>query len=67
MALSDYERRRENELNSIKEELWAQQQEGRLLRERVEVQRKALEEKKADISGFKVIASLLHHSALAMI
>ncbi|GAX83568.1 hypothetical protein CEUSTIGMA_g10993.t1 [Chlamydomonas eustigma] len=53
MALSDYERRRESELNSIKEELWAQQQEGRLLRERLEGQLKALEEKKADISGFK--------------
>ena len=38
----------------VREQLWAQQQEAKVLRDKAEGQRKALEERRADISGFKV-------------
>ena len=54
MALGDYERRREAEISEVRELLWAEKQEAAALRERAEQQRKAMEERRADIDGFKV-------------
>ena len=54
MALGDYERRREAEISEVKELLWAARQEAGVLREKDEQQRKTLEERRADIAGFKV-------------
>ena len=53
MALSDYERRREAELRDIREQLWAAQQEAKAQHERAEGLRQTLEERRADVSGFK--------------
>ena len=38
----------------MREQLWAQQQEAKGLRDKAEGQRKALEERRADVSGLKV-------------
>ena len=56
MALSDYERRREAELRDLREHLWAAQQEVKAQRDRAEGLRRTLEERKADVSGFKACA-----------
>ncbi len=53
MALSDYERRRGGELAEVREQLWAEKQEARVLREKAEAMRKALEERRADVAQFK--------------
>lgn len=54
MALADYERQRESELAELREQLWAEQQAAKALRDRLEGGRKVLEERAADITGLKV-------------
>jgi hypothetical protein len=54
MALGDYQRRGDAELRETKEQLWCQQQENEALREKVEGLRRTVEERRADVTGFKV-------------
>ena len=54
MALADYERQRESELAELREQLWAEQQAAKALRDRLEGGRKVLEERAADVTGLKV-------------
>ncbi|KAG1664518.1 hypothetical protein FOA52_007782 [Chlamydomonas sp. UWO 241] len=53
MALSDYERRREGELQQVREQLWAAKQEAKAAGERADAMRKQLDERRADVAGFK--------------